>query len=247
MIFVKMNACGNDFMVIDLRTQNFKLNKEIIRDFANYKTSIGFDQLIIIENSSEANIAIRIFNNDGSEALACGNGTRCIAKYIFDLDKTEKVTIATKERILSAYRDNEFISINMGKAKIIEKDIKFNNFSGDLVEIGNLHLILTNLDLDYTKYGPLIENDQRFPNRVNVNFARIENHDLVNLKVWERGAGATLACGSGACASFFLLFNKKLINKEAIIRQKGGDLVISYIDDEIIMKGDANYNYRGII
>lgn len=247
MNFLKMNACSNDFMVIDLRNQAFELTKEMISKFANYKTSIGFDQLLTIESSTEASISMKIFNSDGSEASACGNGTRCVAKYIFDSEKIDRITIATKERILLVFKDDESIAVNMGKGEILEENIEFDNYTGHLVNVGNTHIILINLDLNFEKYGPLIENDLRFPNRVNVNFANIVNRNLINLKVWERGAGATLACGTGACASFFLLFTKKLINKEALVRQKGGDLVISYVDEEIIMKGDANYNYQGII
>jgi diaminopimelate epimerase len=247
MNFYKMSACSNDFLVVDLRDQKVVLDKARIISLANYKTKIGFDQLITVEHCSYADALIKIFNSDGSESLACGNGTRCIAKLIFDQFKKKEITLATKERILKAYYIDQQVAVNMGQVKIIKKNIVFKEIVGDHVEIGNPHIIITNSTVNYLEYGPLIEKDLRFPGGINVNFAQILNPTTINLKVWERGAGSTLACGSGACATFFLLYSKGLINKEAIIKQAGGDISIFYDKEGIIMKGDANYNYRGTI
>ncbi len=245
--FVKMNAHGNDFIVIDGRYGNIELSKEEIIALSDYKRSVGFDQLLLIENSLEAHIKMRIFNRDGLEVSACGNGTRCVAKLYLEENKTNKVTIATLERIITATSLGNQIKVNMGKAKITQKNIEFDAVKGDLVEIGNPHIVVLDYKGDYKKLGPIIESDKRFPNRVNVDFAKVIKDDEVELKVWERGCGATEACGTAACATFFLLYNKGLIKKEVTIKQPGGNLNISLVNDDIFMAGEANINYRGFI
>ena len=245
--FTKMHGCGNDFMIIDCRDQNIILTTEQIVNLADYKKSVGFDQLLLIRDSAIANVTMQIFNNDGKEAAACGNGSRCVAKLI--LADQPSVTIATADRVLTAHWQNELVAINMGQATIIEEDLQFSCSKGSLVDIGNQHIILNDADnFDILKYGPLIENDQRFPNKVNVNFVKVINKNLVNLRVWERGSGATLACGTGACASFFLLYKQGLINKKALIRQFGGDLEISLNEkQDILMAGEAEISYQGAV
>ena len=244
--FTKMHGCGNDFLIIDSRDQLVELNPKKIIELADYKKSVGFDQLILIENSNLADAAIRIFNNDGSEAAACGNGSRCVAKLILEQLNKPIITIATANRILTAKWQNQLVAINMGQAVIMQESMSFANVNGSLVEIGNPHIIINNVaNLDIIKYGPLIENDLRFPNKVNVNFTQIINRNLVKLRTWERGAGATLACGTGACASFFYLQNQGLINKVAVIIQLGGDLNLSLENNEIIMAGEAKISYQG--
>jgi diaminopimelate epimerase len=254
--FTKMHGCGNDFMIIDLRESALEFDSNQIKNLADYKKSVGFDQLITIEESNIADIFINIFNSDGSLALACGNGTRCVAKLILEKLNKQSITIATANRILTSYKQDHLIAVDMGKAEIAGKNIKFNisdshlqfeEIVADLVNIGNPHIIINNIyNLDVLKYGPLIENDSRFPNKVNVNFAKILSRDLVELRTWERGAGATLACGTGACATFFLLYKQGLINKEAVIRQLGGDLKLAMKKENIIMAGEAQISYLGI-
>lgn len=246
--FTKMNGCGNDFMIIDLRNFIFNLDSSLIEKLADYKTSVGFDQLITITSSSIADIAINIFNRDGSIAAACGNGSRCVAKLIFNQLDKEIITISTINRILEAKRLGDLISINMGEAEVTQDNIQLNDIYASLVEIGNPHIVINNIqDLDILKHGPLIENHPKFPNKVNVNFAQIVRRDLIKLRTWERGAGATLACGTGACATFFALHKKGLINKEAVISQLGGDLNISLNGRNILMSGDACISYNGTI
>ncbi len=246
--FTKMHGCGNDFLIIDLRNQALDLTQTKIKQLADYKKSIGFDQLITIKNSDTADISIGIFNNDGSEATACGNGSRCVARLILEALGKPTITIATANRILIAKWQNNLVAVNMGKAEIIKQNLSFGDVSGSLIEIGNPHIVINNLtNLDPLIFGPIIENDPRFPNKVNVNFAKIIAPNLVDLCTWERGTGATLACGSGACATFFLLYKQGLINKETVIKQLGGKLTISIENEEIIMAGEAQVSYRGII
>ena len=246
--FVKMHGCGNDFMIIDLRNQILEISNYKIRELADYKKSVGFDQLILIDNSDIADIGIRIFNSDGSEASACGNGSRCVAKLVLEKFDQKYLTIATVDRILSASLVNDFILINMGKAELISENVEFDNILGSLVNISNPHIVVNNnSELDILKYGPLIENDYRFPNKVNVNFAQIINRSFIDLCTWERGVGKTLSCGTGACATFFFFYKKGLIDKEALIRQPGGMLNISIDKDNIFMSGEARISYEGII
>lgn len=246
--FVKMHGCGNDFMIIDLRNQMLEISNYKIRELADYKKSVGFDQLILIDNSDIADIGIRIFNSDGSEASACGNGSRCVAKLVLEKFDKKYLTIATVDRILSASLVNDFISINMGKAEVISENIEFDNILGSLVNISNPHIVINNnSELDILKYGPLIENDYRFPNKVNVNFAQVINYSSIDLCTWERGVGKTLSCGTGACATFFFFYKKGLVDKEVLIKQPGGMLTISIDKDEIIMSGEANISYKGTI
>ena len=256
--FTKMHGCGNDFMVIDNRTNSINLSNSQIIELADYKKSVGFDQLLLIENSKQADISIRIFNRDGSEINACGNGSRCVAKLILKELESSNITIATKERVLTAGLKDGLIFVNMGKAKIIQENMLFGDIKGSLVDIGNPHIIVNidgggwtngqNLDsIDLAKYGSIIENDSRFPNKVNVNFVSIINRNLVKLRTWERGAGATLACGSGASTSFYLLYINGLIDSSSVIKQAGGNLNISIVNEEILMAGEAQISYRGII
>lgn len=255
MKFTKMHGCGNDFIVIDNRNEAINLSTQQIIQLADYKKSIGFDQLLLIEDSKQADIAIRIFNNDGSEVNACGNGSRCVAKLILEQTKSANITIATKERILTAGLIDGLVSINMGRAKIIQENMIFDKLKGSLIEIGNPHVVINVTDgkwqklneIELSLHGAKIENDIRFPNKVNVNFVDILNRNLVELRTWERGAGATLACGSGACASFYLLHKTGLIEGKAVIRQAGGDLNLSLVNEEILMAGEAKTSYRGIV
>lgn len=252
--FIKMHGCGNDFLVIDLRdgiSQDIFTSSRII-ELADYKKSIGFDQLLLIEDSKAADIAVKIFNNDGTEVEACGNGSRCVAS-LFLKDKSS-LTIATKNRILTAKLHNDLVAINMGEAKIVKELYQFDQLHGHFVDVGNPHIIIdvTNFTLEeidhlFNTYGPLIENDSRFPNKVNVNFVRIIDRNNIYLRTWERGAGATLACGTGACASFALLNSKNIINNIATVKQAGGDLVIAIENDQIMMAGETKISYQGTI
>jgi len=251
--FIKMHGCGNDFMVIDSREFDLELSPEQIIKLSDYKKSIGFDQLLLIKKSNSADIALKIFNNDGKEVSACGNGSRAVAKLMLDSFKQDSLTIATTNRIITAHKEKyDMIAVNMGIANINSEEFEFPKIKlkGNLVDIGNPHIILLTKDcenINYLEYGPLIENDSRFPNKVNVNFVQVINKDKVKLITWERGAGATLACGTGASATFALLNHLGLVNNEAMIMQKGGNLYISIKNKEIFMAGEAEISYRGVI
>lgn len=250
--FIKMNGCNNDFLVIDLRQgiQKNYFTASRIKQLSNYKNSIGFDQLLLIDSSSKADISLYIYNNDGIEVEACGNGTRCVSSLFLH----NSLSIETSNRILTSEIIDGLVTVNMGKPLLNLKEVKFDFLVGFFVDVGNPHIVIdltsySDLEIEeiFNKYGPLIENDYRFPHKINVNFVKVIDSNTVNLNTWERGAGATLACGTGACASFALLNAKKIVNNTALIRQKGGNLRISTENGDILMAGDAKISYRGTI
>jgi diaminopimelate epimerase len=243
--FIKMHGCGNDFMVIDCRKQKVDLDKLPISQLSDYKKSVGFDQLLLIYPSAQADVAVKIFNRDGSEAEACGNGARCIAKLILSELSKPVITMEIKSRIITANWQEDWVAVNMGEAKIIEENIDFGDVRGALVNVSNPHVIILN-ESNVLKYGPIIEHDLRFPNKVNVNFIKLIDANTADLNVWERGVGTTLACGSGACASAYFLFQSGLLSRTSLIRQAGGDLSITINEaDELIMAGEAVTIYYG--
>tara|TARA_Y100000590_G_scaffold467764_1_gene647875 strand:- start:711 stop:1526 length:816 start_codon:yes stop_codon:yes gene_type:complete len=266
MEFIKMHGLGNDFVVIDNRTKNLKISKEIINKISDRKFGAGCDQVIIIKprTSTKEDASIEIFNPNGDKAEACGNGTRCVAKLLFNETKKTEVNIKSDAGILYAKNKGENISVNLGKlttewkkiplSKNVDTlNIPFNikNFSkGVAVNIGNPHIVffgkkLQGLDLNII--GPSIENNELFPNKTNVEFVEIINKKKIKMKVWERGAGITLACGSGACASVYAGVLKNFLDKNVQVQLEKGSMYIEILNDEAIMTGPAEISYHGNI
>ena len=266
MEFIKMHGLGNDFVIIDNRNQKLKISKEIITKLSDRKFGAGCDQLITINSktSSKEDAAIEIFNPNGDKAEACGNGTRCVAKLLFDETKTQEVNIKSDSGILNAKKKGSNISVNLGKVSTewnkiplsknidtlnIPFDIK--NFSnGVAVNVGNPHIVffgknLKNLDLKVI--GPSIENNKLFPNKTNVEFVEIIDRKKIKMRVWERGAGISLACGSGACASVFAGVVKNLLENNVEVQVERGSLYIEILNKEAIMTGPADISYYGNI
>jgi diaminopimelate epimerase len=188
-----------------------------------------------------------IYNSDGSLSGACGNATRCVASLF---DKSE-IKIKTAAGILPCKREGNLISVNMGKPKF-EKNISLYGFDFGCVDVGNPHAVTfikeKISDEKFFDVGPKVEVDKNFPNKTNVEFARILSDDLIEVRVWERGAGETLACGSGACAVGALAIKENLIkNKKVTTRFKGGNLTISYDGNFVIMTGGYEKNFEGVI
>lgn len=265
--FIKMHGLGNDFVIIDKRSTNIKITESLIKKLSDRKTGAGCDQLITVNQSNNklADVAIEIFNSSGDRAEACGNGTRCVAKLLFDENQNlDLLNIFSDAGILIARKNGSNISINMGKISTdwqtiplseeidtLNIPIKVDGFSeGVSVNVGNPHIVffgnsIENLDLDYL--GPKIENHKFFPNKTNVEFVEIVNPEKIKMKVWERGAGITLACGSGACAAVYAGWKKKLIKNIAEVQLEKGLLHISIINNEAIMTGPAEISYNGYI
>ena len=265
--FIKMHGLGNDFVIIDKRSTNINITENLIQKLSDRKTGAGCDQLITINqsNNNNADVAIEIFNPSGDRAEACGNGTRCVAKLLLNENQNLKsLNILSDAGILIAKQNKKNITINMGKISTDWKTIplseeidtlnipiKVDGFSkGVSVNVGNPHIVFFGRsikDLDISNLGPKIENHKFFPNKTNVEFIEIVNPEKIKMKVWERGAGITLACGSGACAAVYAGWKKKLIKNNVEVQLEKGSLHISIINNEAIMTGPAEISYNGYI
>ncbi len=246
--FIKMSGVRNDFVIFDARNSTINLSAEQIIKISDRK-NIGCDQLIIIRNTSDADCLMEIYNPDGSTSGACGNATRCVASLI----NKNQIKIKTSAGILECKKSNNLISVNMGIPKLAG-NISLHGFDFTCVDVGNPHAVtfLTNplSDKDFFNIGSKVENDPFFPNKTNVEFARILSDNLIEVRVFERGAGETLACGSGACAVAIAAINQNLIKtKITTIRFKGGDLTIEWQGKQnpVIMTGGFAKIFEGKI
>ena len=256
--FVKMSGASNDFVIIDNRFKPKKINVEIVKKIC-HRQNIGCDQLILINNSLDKSTEIacemQIFNSDGSESSTCGNATRCVAKIIFDEDLSKnKIKIKTQAGILDCYKINEdLIKVNLGAPKVVNPQINLEGFEFIHISVGNPQAVafVDSIPQDeiFFKTGTKVENNlQYFPQKTNVEFAKIINDSLIEVRVFERGVGETLACGSGACAVGFSAIYKNLIkNKSVTVRFKGGDLLIEFDGTNIFMTAGTQKIFKGII
>ena len=254
----KMDGLGNNFIIIDRRKNALELNKDKIVSIAN-KKMVPFDQLITLEKEEKNTFPIKIYNPDGIEVTACGNGARCIAYLIFEENKRKNVSIKTKERVLNAeVVGKQNIKINMGKPKFSWEEVPLSesmntkqvsiNFlekeygNGFCLNVGNPHIIFFVKDcskIDIKKLGPKIENYRLFPERTNVTFAQVLDKKNIRVNVWERGAGQTKACGTAACAVAVAASIKGLTDKSLQIHFKEGNLQIDY-KKEVFMAGPVS-------
>ena len=254
----KMDGLGNNFVIIDRRKNALEISKDNIVSIANKKI-VPFDQLITLEKEEKNTFPIKIYNPDGIEATACGNGARCIAYLIFQEKKQKNISIKTKERVLSAeVVGKQNVKINMGKPKFgweevpLSESMNTKQVSIDLLEkehgngfclnVGNPHIIFFVKDcskIDIKKLGPKIENYRFFPERINVTFAQVLDKKNIKVNVWERGAGQTKACGTAACAVTVAASIKGLTDKSLQVHFKEGNLQIDY-KEEIFMAGPVS-------
>lgn len=244
--FVKMSGAGNDFVIFDARETAISLTSQQIKKISDRK-NIGCDQLIVMKNSAEADCLMEIYNSDGSMSGACGNATRCVA-YLLEKDE---VKIKTAAGILKCWKNGDLISVDMGAPKFAE-DVTLHGFNFAQVDVGNPHAVTfidkKISDEKFFDVGPKVETDETFPNKTNVEFAQIISDDLIEVRVWERGAGETLACGSGACAVAVAAIKNNLVkSKKITIRFKGGDLQIEWNGDSIVMTGGYTKIFDGVI
>ena len=265
--FIKMHGLGNDFVIIDRRINDLEISKELINKLSDRKSGAGCDQLITINHSSsdDHDVYIQIYNPGGDRAEACGNGTRCVAKLLFEEKNHSELKIKSDAGILIAQKNkNKNISVNLGKLShkwqdiplikntdTLNMPIKINGFSsGVAVNIGNPHIVffgdnINNVDL--SSIGPEIENNKLFPNKTNVEIIEILNENKIKIRVWERGVGITQACGSGACAAVYAGKIKKLLNYEVETEFERGSLFIRIENNNAIMTGPAEISFRGKI
>jgi diaminopimelate epimerase len=270
--FSKMHGLGNDFMVVDCITQNIFFSPELIRRLADRHTGVGFDQLLVVEApyDPETDFHYRIFNADGSEVEQCGNGARCFARFVRMKGLTNKysIRVSTKKgKMVLKVEDDDLVTVNMGepifepskipfKAKQTEKTYILRAEDQTLfcgaVSMGNPHVVTTVDDVDTTDVetlGPLLESHERFPERVNAGFMQIVNRNEVRLRVYERGAGETQACGSGACGAAAVGIIQGTLDEKVTVHLPGGDLVIQWKGPEhpLFMTGPVAHVFDGQI
>ena len=268
--FTKMHGLGNDFMVLELVTQAAELTPEQVRVWADRKTGIGFDQLLLIEPTTEVgcDFAYRIYNSDGSEVEHCGNGARCVPRFLFDqrlTDKQELTFAMAKGTIRTRLESDGFVTVDMGAPELRPEQVPFVadaqaltyalDVSGTQVEInavsmGNPHAVQVVNDVDTApvhEHGPLIEHHPRFPARVNAGFMQVVDRNTIRLRVFERGAGETLACGTGACAAVVSGRLRGLLDAQVTVHTHGGPLRIEWQGEghSVWMTGPATTVYEG--
>lgn len=270
--FTKMHGLGNDFVVLDLVTQRYNLRADDITKLTDRRFGIGCDQLLLVELPSRPDVDFRyrIFNNDGSEVEQCGNGARCFAKFVLDKKLTgkRKIKVETSSGVieLSITNDRQ-VRVNMGKPVLLPSDIPFqaeqqaNSYTLDIegqsyeigaVSMGNPHSVLVVDAIDTApvdKLGPLIESHPRFPQRVNAGFMEVVSRKEINLRVYERGAGETKACGTGACAAVVSGQLRGLLDQHVTVHLPGGALSIEWRGEghPVMMIGPATTVYEGQI
>jgi diaminopimelate epimerase len=260
--FVKMQGCGNDFVILDERPRPFGLTPGRAAAIADRHTGVGCDQLIVIEPDATADVFMRITNPDGSQAGACGNATRCVADILMRETGETAVTIRTVSGDLPATRRPDgLIQVDMGAARMDWADIPLarpmDTLRLDLpgepaaVSMGNPHITFFVSELETARIlerGPMLEHDPLFPQRANIGFARVIDCGTIRLKVWERGAGLTLACGSGACATLVNAHRRGLTHRRAKVIVDGGELEIEWRDDgHVLMAGPVATVFHGEI
>lgn len=269
--FLKMHGLGNDFVVLDARGHALDLTVPRRRAIADRRLGVGCDQLIVLEppTESDADVFMRIYNPDGTEAQACGNATRCVASVVMDERKADDVTIQTVAGLLESQKVGRganglpVISVDMGLVRMDWREIPVATACdtrhmpvglGPLQDpvgtnVGNPHATFFVDDLasiPITELGPKLEHDPFFPERVNVGVAQLVGENKLRLSVWERGAGLTLACGSGACAAGVAAARRGLTGRKVEVIVEHGTLTIEWLrDDHVSMTGGIALAYRG--
>lgn len=271
--FTKMHGLGNDFMVVDLVTQRFKFNPQMVKRLGDRKLGVGFDQLLVIEvpSNPDMDFRYRIFNADGSEVEHCGNGARCFALFVKDkrLSVKQQINVETaKGNMLLTIRDDRQVEVDMGAPILTPSEVPFiaeqqqvtypiealgQAFEISAVSMGNPHGVVIVDDVhktDVDQLGPAIQALPDFPNGVNVGFMQIVSDSQVNLRVYERGVGETLACGTGACAAVVAGIQRGLLSSRVKVNVTGGNLEIFWQGgdtDPVIMTGPATNVFEGKI
>lgn len=266
-----MHGAGNDYIYVNTLLYNIPDPERASIEWSKPHFGIGSDGLILIGEATEpdADFSMRIFNNDGSEAMMCGNGTRCVAKYLHDKGMTDKNPIRLQTlsgiKVLHLHLDEEglvdTVTVDMGEPRLRQPEqfddsvgdilkADFRSFRGTFVSMGNPHFVtfVEDInDIDIEKYGLLLERNEAFPQRCNIEFAQLVEKDEIRTRVWERGSGVTLACGTGACATAVAAFLTNRTDRHAKIIMDGGVLDIEWNeeDNHIYMTGPARISFEG--
>lgn len=280
LLFHKMHGLGNDYVVIDESSEELipeYKKTDVVKSLCRRSFSIGADGVIFVSPSNVADIKFRIFNSDGSEAEMCGNGIRCFGKYVYENDvlKQEKMSVETlggiKELVLKVERDVvELIRVDMGTASFKTRDVPMISDAEEFVDqelkvgdesikltsisVGNPHAVIFTENMEeiaLDHLGPLIENHEAFPERINVHFVSVTSPKEVEMITWERGAGFTLACGTGATSTVISGYRLGLLDKDVLVHLPGGLLQITVYENDgklgAFMEGDAVSVFEGIM
>lgn len=263
--FLKMNGLGNDFIVVDARRQAFAPDPEQIRRVASRSDGVGCDQFVVIGPSDSADASVRFWNPDGGEAGACGNASRCVAWRLMEDAGTDHVRLETAGGVLPAWRRGDLrVGVDMGRPRLSWRAVPlagpFDTLAVPVPEagalgpatclsMGNPHAVFFVEALETTDVcgvGAAVETSPRFPERVNVGFAEVRTRERLRLRVWERGAGLTRACGTGACAALVAGVRRGLLDPEARLVLDGGELEIAWrLDGHVLMTGDVEIEFEG--
>lgn len=263
--FLKMNGLGNDFIVVDARSEAFDPDPEQIRALASRSAGIGCDQFVVIGPSEAADASVRFWNPDGGEAGACGNASRCVAWRLMEESGADEVRLATAGGPLRAWRRGDLrVAVDMGRPRLNWRAVPLSGPCDTLsapvpeaeglgpatcLSMGNPHAVFFVPDagaVDAVRIGPAVEASPLFPERVNVGFAEVRTRTRVRLRVWERAAGLTRACGSGACAALVAGVRRGLLDTAARLELDGGELEIAWgVDGHVLMTGDVELEYEG--
>ncbi|PKO92879.1 MAG: diaminopimelate epimerase [Betaproteobacteria bacterium HGW-Betaproteobacteria-10] len=270
--FSKMHGLGNDFVVLDGIRQQISLTPAQLRFLAERNFGIGCDQILLVEKSTRPGVDFRyrIFNADGSEVEQCGNGARCFVRFVHDVGLTEKREIRVETQtgiIVPRLEEDGSVTVDMGMPRFLPNEIPFLHddevviYSLDVadetleisvVSMGNPHAVQVVDCVDGAPvgdHGPLIENHQRFPQRVNAGFMQVVDRHAIKLRVYERGSGETLACGTGACAAVVTGIRRGLLDSPVRVTTRGGDLTIAWagVGQPVLMTGPAVTVFSGEI
>ena len=273
--FSKMHGIGNDYIYINCFKETVTDPEKLSVFLSDVRFGVGSDGLVLILPSEVADFRMRIFNADGSEAMMCGNATRCIGKYVYDMGMTDKTEISLETnsgiKYLTLYPNAnnkiESVKVDMGKAILVPREIPVNSdlerfiaqpvtvdgkeYAMTCVSMGNPHAVvfLPEVDsLDLENIGPSFDHHELFPDRVNTEFVRVIDDHTLQMRVWERGSGETFACGTGTCATVVAAVLNGFCKKEEeiLVHLRGGDLrIIYHEDDTVTMIGPATYVFEG--
>ncbi|HEV2430306.1 MAG TPA: diaminopimelate epimerase [Burkholderiales bacterium] len=258
--FTKMQGAGNDFVVLDCTHQKFELSKEQLKRIADRHFGVGCDQILVVEKpaSPDADFRYRIFNADGGEVEQCGNGARCFVKFVHARGLTGRREIRVETlggTIQPRLEPDGEVSVDMGgpSPPAIERlNVQGRHVEVTIVSMGNPHAVQVVPDVasaPVTVQGPALETHPRFPNRVNAGYMQVLERGAIALRVWERGAGETLSCGTGACAAVVAGISRGLLDSPVKVRTRGGTLTISWTGGEnaVFMKGPAVTVFEGTL
>ncbi|MGB0902552.1 diaminopimelate epimerase [Halocynthiibacter sp.] len=260
--FRKMHGLGNDFVVIDTRHAPDVMSAKTAKAIANRYFGVGFDQLVILRESTRADLDVEFWNSDGSRADACGNASRCITRLILEETGADRATFFTGHEILTGMRaGTDLFSVNMGQPQLTWDQVPLSHDVDDINALpvdgspgacgmGNPHMVFVVDDadmVDLRSIGPDLEHHALYPERTNVEFIQVRARDDIRMRVWERGGEITLACGSGACAAAVVAHRKGLTDRKVKMQLDGGWLEIDWREDGVWMTGPAAHVFDGTL